>query len=159
MNYVSKEEKKRNNEELTVKHGKVDKLVDDNGEVFGYVIRAESNDKTKVVFNISFNFYYQFKNQKMKWFSQSDLKHFAIKDTLTSNVEKSGQQVEAEDLEKFLSNEMTDYFDYMQTYAQPDVRKLIPIIKNKHNLKEYLIKCVKNTFNYYKNKELKLFFI
>lgn len=97
MKYFTKEERDKLLSELFQRHGKIDKIEDDDGKVFAYLTRAElgrpDENSVDVIMNFSFNFYnnireYDYHRYVGKYFNQSDLKLFAIKRLLSTTPNK-----------------------------------------------------------------------
>lgn len=98
MKFVQDKERKELLSEFNQRHGRIDKLMDDDNKIIGYLVRADLSSATdkeaEVIVNLSFNVKYFFKAVEREYkkdyqivdYQQADLKYFAIKAALKKCV-------------------------------------------------------------------------
>lgn len=101
MKFIQDKERKELLDEFNQRHGRIDKLMDGEDKIIGYLVRADLSTATdteaEVIVNLSLNADYHYKDAseqrskeyEIRDYQQADLKYFAIKATLKKCVSAS----------------------------------------------------------------------
>lgn len=175
MKFVKKEEAAALNRQLFEDHGVVTKLLGDDGQPIGYFVRREikpsglnGDDFIQVVVNISFNASYENREWKRKPFAQSDMKFFAMKKTYSDNLKnvlvaeyRGALDDAAGSWMKLFEMEVNGIIDSKldKRYLLLSANGLEQYAGDEDSLKSFLVFKAKNVVKYYKNKNIRLYFI